>query len=62
MDGDGVAWLLLKVDGMDSAPTVGQVLQRAGDHGGHPAPQFYGPRVITLTVQASEPTQALCGH
>ncbi len=58
-DANGITWLLQKVDGWDGAPTVGQVLQRAGDHGGYAAPQYYGPRPITLTVQASAPTQAL---
>lgn len=58
-DSNGITWLLLKADGLDGVPTVGQVIQRAGDHGGYPAPQFYGPRPITLTVQASAPTQAL---
>lgn len=59
VDANGIAWLLLKVDGLDSAPSVGQVMQRAGDHGGYPTPQYYGPRPVTLTVQASAPTQAL---
>jgi hypothetical protein len=35
------------------------VIQRSADHGGWPAPSYYGPRIITLTVMASAPTQAL---
>lgn len=58
-DANGITWLLLKVDGMDGAPVVGQALQRAGDHGVYLAPQYYGGRIITLTVQASAPTHAL---
>lgn len=58
-DSNGITWLLAKVDGMDGAPVVGQIMQRAGDHGGYPTPQYYGPRIVTLTVQASAPTQAL---
>lgn len=58
-DANGTAWLLLGVDGMDGVPTDGQVIQRAGDHGGYPTPQFYTPRPITLRVQASAQTQAL---
>ena len=60
VDDLGVAWLLQSVTGWDSPPTaVGSVIQRAGDHGGWPVAQFYGPRLITLTVWASAPTQAL---
>lgn len=58
VDGNGVGWSLLKVDGWDGAPTVGSVAQRGGDHGGIPSPQFFGPRPITLTVSASAPSQA----
>ena len=58
-DANGTAWLLLGVDGLDGAPTDGQVIQRAGDHGGYPTPQFYAPRPITLRVHASAATQAL---
>lgn len=54
----GVAWSLLKVTGMDGAPTDGQVVQRAGDHGGFATPQFYGPRPIGLMVSATATTQA----
>lgn len=59
VDANGITWLLTKVDGLDSAPTVGQVIQRAGDHGGYATPQYYGPRPVTLSVQASAPTQTL---
>lgn len=58
-DANGVAWALLRVQGMDSAPVDGQVVQAAGDHGGFLTPQFYAPRPITLTVEATAPTQAL---
>lgn len=59
VDSNGIAWLLNGVDGWDGVPTVGQVLQRAGDHGGYAAPQYYGPRPLTLRVRAAAPTQAL---
>lgn len=59
-DASGVSWMLQKVDGWDSPPSaVGQVIQRSGDHGGWPTAQFYGPRLISLTVMASAPSQAL---
>lgn len=58
VDANGIAWALLGVDGMDGAPTVGQVLQRAGDHGGYATPQYYGPRPITLRVMANAASQA----
>jgi len=59
VDNNGIGWALLKVEGWDSAPTVGGVAQRGGDHGGIPSPQYYGPRPITLTVSATAPSQAL---
>ncbi len=59
IDDNGVAWILEKVEGWDGPPTVGQVIQRSADHGGWPAAQYYGPRLLTLTVMASAPTQAL---
>jgi hypothetical protein len=60
VDSNGTAWMLQKVEGWDSPPTaVGQVIQRSADHGGWAAAQYYGPRMITLTVMASAPTQAL---
>jgi hypothetical protein len=58
VDGNGITWTLEKVTGWDSAPSVGSVIQRSADHGGWPAAQYYGPRIITLTVMASAPTQA----
>lgn len=59
VDSNGIAWLLRGVDGWDGVPTVGQVLQRAGDHGAYVAPQYFGPRPITLRVRAAAQTQAL---
>lgn len=59
-DASGVTWLLVQVTGWDSPPSaVGQVIQRSGDHGGWPTAQFYGPRMLSLIVMASAPTQAL---
>jgi len=58
-DANGVSWVWQSIKGWDSPPTVGSVIQRSADHGGWPAAQFYGPRIITLTVMASAPTQAL---
>jgi hypothetical protein len=57
-DSNGITWLLKKVEGWDSPPAVGSVVQRAADHGGWPVPQWFGPRLITLTVMASAPDQA----
>ncbi len=59
VDANGIAWMLQGVDGWDGVPTVGQVLQHGGDHGGYPTPQYYGPRPLTLRVRAAAPTQAL---
>jgi len=59
VDGNGVAWILQGLDGWDGPPAVGQVIQRSADHGGWPSAQYYGPRLLTLTVMASAPTQAL---
>ena len=58
-DALGITWLWQGIDGWDSPPSVGQVIQRSADHGGWPAPQFYGPRILTITAMASAPTQAL---
>jgi len=58
VDADGVAWMIKKLEGWDGPPTVGQVIQRSADHGGWPAAQFYGPRLLTLTLLASAPSQA----
>ena len=57
-DSNGVTWLLKKVTGWDSPPSVGSVVQRGGDHGGWPTPQYYGPRLLGLTILASAPDQA----
>lgn len=59
VDQYGIGWQLLKVTGMDGAPTSGQVVQRSGDHGGYATPQYYAPRTPTWTVMASAPTQVL---
>ena len=59
VDSNGVAWILQKVDGWDGPPSVGSVIQRSADHGGWPSAQYYGPRLLTLTVMASAPDQAL---
>lgn len=59
VDGNGVAWILESVKGWDGPPAVGGVIQRSADHGGWPSAQFYGPRLLTLKVMASAPTQAL---
>lgn len=58
-DANGTCWVLTGWDGMEGPPTSGAVVQRAGDHGGYAAPQFYGPRPITLKVWASAASQAL---
>lgn len=58
-DSNGITWLWKEIKGWDSPPAVGSVIQRSADHGGWAAPQFYGPRIMTLTVMASAPTQAL---
>jgi hypothetical protein len=59
VDANGIGWQLLKVQGWDSPPTSGQVVQRSNDHGGFATPQFYGARQITATIQATAPTQVL---
>lgn len=59
IDDNGVSWILESLKGWDGPPTVGSVIQRSSDHGGWPAAQYYGPRLLTLTVMASAPTQAL---
>lgn len=59
IDASGVSWIWASLTGWDSPPSVGSVIQRSSDHGGWAAPQFYGPRILTLTVQASASTQAL---
>lgn len=59
VDSNGTAWVLERVEGWDSPPSAGQVVQRSGDHGGWPTAQYFGPRIITLTVLASAQSQAL---
>lgn len=58
-DSNGVDWLWMQIAGWDSPPVVGQITQRAADHGGWPTEQYFAPRPLTLTIQASAPTQAL---
>lgn len=58
-DVNETGWLWQKIEGWDSPDIAGQVVQRASDHGGWLTPQFYAPRVMTLTVTATAPTQAL---
>lgn len=59
VDANGVAWVLKGLKGWDGPPAVGQVIQRSADHGGWPSAGFYGPRLMTLSVEAKAPTQAL---
>jgi hypothetical protein len=60
VDANGVAWRCQGPPaGWDSPPAVGSVIQRSADHGGWAAPQYYGPRVMTLSLSAEAPTQAL---
>jgi hypothetical protein len=57
-DANGITWQWQSIQGWDSPPTAGQgVIQRSADQGGWAAPQFYGPRIITLTIMASAPDQ-----
>lgn len=58
-DAQGTWWLITDWQGLDGVATAGQVVQKAGDHGAWATPQWYGPRTITLTVQATAQTQAL---
>lgn len=59
VDANGVAWVLKRLKGWDGPPAVGQMIQRSADHGGWPSAAYYGPRLMTLTVEAKAPTQAL---
>jgi hypothetical protein len=59
VDADGTWWVLADWTGLGGAPTSGQVVQRAGDHGGWATPQYFGSRPITLTVRATATSQAL---
>lgn len=60
VDGNGIAWLLNKVEGWDG-PDVqgGGVIPKSGDHGAWASPQYYAARNLTLTITASAPGQAL---
>jgi hypothetical protein len=57
-DTNGIAWIIEKLEGWDGPDVVGQVIQKAADHGAYPAAQFFGPRMMTLTLRASAPDQA----
>ncbi len=59
LDASGVAWMRETLSGTGGPDTSGQVVQRANDHGGYATPQFYGPRMITLTCRATAPSQLL---
>ena len=54
----GVDWMWMSIQGWDSPPTSGSVVQRASDHGGWATDQYFAPRTMTLTVHASASTQA----
>lgn len=58
VDSNGTWWLINTWSGMDGAPVEGQVVQRAGDHGGWATPQYYTPRPITLVVHATAVSRA----
>lgn len=58
MDSNGTDWLWMQVQGWDSPGVVGEVVQRASDHGGYPTQQYFTPRAVTLTVRASAVNQA----
>lgn len=58
-DADGTWWVLASWDGLGGAPTSGQVVQRAGDHGAYAPPQYYAARPITLVVRATATSRAL---
>jgi hypothetical protein len=60
VDSNGIAWQWQSIQGWDSPPSAGAgVVQRSADQGGWPTPQFYGPRIVTLTIMASAPSQEL---
>jgi len=58
-DANGIGWVWNSIDGWDSPDVAGQVVQRSADHGGWPSPQYYAPRILTLTITASAPSQAV---
>jgi hypothetical protein len=59
VDGNGIAWLINKLEGWDG-PDVqgGGVIPKSGDHGAVSAPQYYAARQLTLTLTAMAATQA----
>ncbi len=59
VDATRVAWMRETITGTGGPDTSGSVVQRANDHGGYATPQFYAPRMITVTCRATAPTQAL---
>jgi Phage tail protein len=59
VDDNGVAWILKGLKGWDGPPAVAQVIQRSADHGGWPSAGYYGPRLLTMSVTARAPSQAL---
>ena len=59
VDSNGITWLWQKIEGWDGPDVSGGVIQRAGDQGAWPSPQWLQARTMTLTATASAPTQAL---
>ena len=57
-DAHNIAWVWQSIDGWDSPDVSGQVIQRGADQGGWASPQYYGPRILTITLLASAPDQA----
>lgn len=59
VDANGTTWIVNDATGMGGPDTSGHVVQQSGDHGGWASPQFYGSRLMTLTVTALATSQAL---
>lgn len=59
VDGAGVAWSLMKMDGWSSATVRVERQQREGDHGSRSAPAYFGERPITLTGTITAPDIAV---
>jgi hypothetical protein len=59
VDDNGVAWIITGLKGWDGPSAVGQMIQRSADHGAWPSAAYYGPRLLTLSVTARAPSQAL---
>jgi hypothetical protein len=57
-DSNGISWIIQQLEGWDGPDVSGQMIQRAADQGAYPAAQYYGPRIMTLTLRASCPDQA----